>query len=177
MFRANPGCWSDTMFCGVLIAFCIWYVHSLWPKWWHRLSVRNVSSKSSMLKWHQVLWCAHCVLHLTCTVYSLCGCNNFRPPATGICCQIPHQPRHRADSSRLHCKVGETRLHMVGHGCTIYVADFLHYWVGGLSRLTLCKVDSKWCALWENHDKVLFLTSRWMGVPMRWVDFTRAGLT
>ena len=31
------------------------------------------------------------------------------------------------------------------------------YWVGGLSRLTLCKVDSKWCALWEKHDKVLFL--------------------
>ena len=33
------------------------------------------------------------------------------------------------------------------------------YWVGGLSRLTLCKVDSKWCALWEKHDKdeVFFL--------------------
>ena len=31
------------------------------------------------------------------------------------------------------------------------------YWVGGLSRLTLCKVDSKWCALWEKHDKVSFL--------------------
>ena len=30
-------------------------------------------------------------------------------------------------------------------------------WVCGLGRLTLCKVDSKWCALCEKHDKVLFL--------------------
>jgi len=26
-----------------------------------------------------------------------------------------------------------------------------------LSRLVLSKVDSKWCALWEVHDKLLFL--------------------
>ena len=90
MFRANPGCWSDTMFCGVLIAFCIWYVHSLWPKWWHRLSVRNVSSKSSMLKWHQVLWCAHCVLHLTCTVYSFSDQNADIDSACPCFVQIQH---------------------------------------------------------------------------------------
>ena len=40
----------------------------------------------------------------------------------------------------------------------VYVDVYVYvYWVGGLSRLTLCKVDSKWCALWEKHDKVLFL--------------------
>ena len=31
------------------------------------------------------------------------------------------------------------------------------YWVGRLSRPILCKVDSKWCALWETHDKLIFL--------------------
>ena len=36
----------------------------------------------------------------------------------------------------------------------IRALDRYGYWVGGLSRLTLCKVDSKWCALWEKHDKV-----------------------
>ena len=38
------------MFCGVPIVFCIWHVQFLWPKWWHWLSVRYVSCKSSTLK-------------------------------------------------------------------------------------------------------------------------------
>ena len=47
--------------CPLCFAFDVCSVQFLWPKWWHRLSVRNVSCKSSTLKWHQVLWCTHCV--------------------------------------------------------------------------------------------------------------------
>ena len=61
MLRANPACWSETMFYGVPIVFCIWHVQVWWRKWWHLLSVRTVSCKSSMLKWYRVLRCAHCV--------------------------------------------------------------------------------------------------------------------
>ena len=68
MLGANPACWSDTIFCGVPIVFCIWHVQFPWRKWWHLLSVRTVSCKSNMLKWYHVLRCAQCVLHLTCTV-------------------------------------------------------------------------------------------------------------
>ena len=42
--------WSDTMCCGVPIVFGIWHAQFLWARWWHRLIVRNVSCKSSMLK-------------------------------------------------------------------------------------------------------------------------------
>ena len=71
--RGSAQCFVQTQHaevipCFVPIVFCIWHVQVWWRKWWHLLSVRNVSCKSSMLKWYRVLRCAHCVLHVTCAV-------------------------------------------------------------------------------------------------------------
>ena len=54
--------WHHVLLCAYCVFFGIWHVQFLWPKWWHWLSVRNVSCKSSMLNWHHVLWCAQRVL-------------------------------------------------------------------------------------------------------------------
>ena len=121
--QSRVAAWSDIMFCGVPIVYCIWHAHFLCARWWHWRSVRNVSLKSSMLKWCYVCGVCIVILHLTCTVFVT------KLMTLAQCAQCFVQIQHVEASHVLWC----AHCVLLRKGC-FYASGSTSFWSGAPER-------------------------------------------